>query len=313
MEEKNSPAQTLTWWVPFCAGGLCDRLLGLSSTYCLAEELNRHFLIKWDLTDVSSVLTINPEHNFYTYNVPAEGDLKMNLDYMSYFRQVEIEKTWAEKPHIYIWANLNIFFYFCQSRPWIEYKKKFLLACSTVFAKFLLPIPEVELEIPPNLQQAIGIHIRTHDNQFALENVENRKKQIPYIKDILLRCKKSIDENGEGQTVFIASDCELAIPLARIEFGPEYTILGTSGPIIHSGTETVDKTGLIRVVADLFSLARCKLLYLGWHTNFSRFAALLNAERKFYTYEHPEKKREIAVVSIEELMNYFSQTDRYDR
>lgn len=307
------PEKTLIWWVPECAGGICDRVLGLVSTYCIAEELGRRFLIKWDYTDISAVLKINPKHNYYTYNLPYVQDIQTNIGYMDYLRDTKIEETWKNKPHVLVWSNLNIFNYFCKSRPTIPYEERFLNACKIVFKKFLIPISEVEQNITHTLQNVIGIHIRTHDNQFEINNVQNRKKQIPYIQDVLKRCKAVIEKKKQGKTIFIASDCMLAVQLAKIEFGSSYTILSNNGPIVHSGTETVDREGMIRVIADLLSLSRCKLLYLGWHTNYSRFAALLNPEREFFTYEHPNNKKAVIHPDLVELMSYFSQTDRWDR
>ena len=298
--------KTLIWWTPWCAGGIGDRLLGMITAYCIAKRTGRDFLIKWDCSDLSSVIPMNQKYNYYAHQVPYTEIINSNVENMTYFETVDIEKAWPQ--HVLIWSNFNIFVHFCKKYniPRQEYVKEYLDAVSCIFTEIFHPIPEVYELIPKGIETSVGIHIRTHDNQF--ESEENKVKQIPYIRDILERCKKHMDSLGTaGGTVFIASDCSLTVSLAKEIFGDSYTILSTSGTILHCGTnKDFDKSGVIRVFADLLSLSRCSSLYLGWNTNFSRIGYLLNAYRRAYTFEYPEKPREIYECSLGTWLDYFS-------
>jgi hypothetical protein len=313
MFKQPSYKRTLIWWVPFCAGGLGDRIIGMISSYCIAKELNRDFLIKWDQNDLSDVIPINPKYDFYKHEVPFTKIIHNNEASKIFFETASIEHDWSGLPHVLIWSNLNLYQHYCKRHPHIPYQQRFLEAISEIFTNFLLPIPEVFANIPSGLENAIGIHIRTHDNQIDIKNTENRNAQVPYITDILQRCKQSIEEKKEGNVIFIASDCTLSPVLAQKIFGADYTIISCNGPIIHSGREQafINKEGMVRVVVDMLALAKCKELYLGWNTNFSRFGALLNPNRQFYTFEHPEHPKEIYDCSLLEWMNYHSIGGRW--
>lgn len=304
--------KTLIWWVPFCAGGLGDRLIGMISAYCIAKDIGRDFLIKWDQNDLSDVIPINPKYDYYKHPVQYTEVIINNVKSMEFFETDDIETSWAGIPHVLIWSNLNLYKHFCVRNPEIPYQQRFLEAISEIFTDFLIPISEVEANIPMGLENAVGIHIRTHDDQFDTKNTDNRKKQVPYIKDILTRCKASIDKQPL-RTIFVASDCMLSAIMANQIFGPEYTIVSSSGPIIHSGREQdlISKEGMIRVIVDLLALSRCHSLYLGWNTNFSRFGALLNPQRRFYTFEHPSRPTEIYDCGLEEWINYHSIEGRW--
>lgn len=300
--------KTLIWWTPFCAGGLGDRLLGMVATYCIAKVLNRKFLIKWDGTDMSSVFQINPEFNYYNYRCPFDCIMKNNIESMSYFENTDIGLEWEGKHNVLIWSNSNIFYYFCKNKPDIEYKKLFLEITQNIFRDILLPTDDVKNNLRHDLKDAIGIHIRTHDAQWDSEH--EREKQRPYITNIITKCKDHLLANNPTFTkIFIASDCGLSSDIAKEIFGPEYTIITNNGPLIHI-CKSLNHEGLVRVVTDLISLSECEILYLGWNTNFSRFGALLNPSRTFYTYEHPNSSENMYKCSDDELMNYFSHSWR---
>ena len=62
-------SKTLTWWAPFCAGGLGDRLIGLLTTYCISQEINRKFLVKWDHNKLDPMLSVHTDYDFYTQKI----------------------------------------------------------------------------------------------------------------------------------------------------------------------------------------------------------------------------------------------------
>jgi len=305
--------KTLIWWVPFCAGGLGDRLLGMISAYCISKDIGRDFLIKWDQNELSDVIPINPKYDYYKHRVPYTEIIKNNIESMNYFNTENIEESWASHPHVLIWSNLNLYQYYCNRHPEILYQERFLEAISEIFTEFWITNQEVLANIPIGIEDAIGIHVRTHDNQFETKNTVNRKKQIPYIKDILSPCRNHIQTNSTTKKIFIASACILTHVLARTIFGREYEIVTGNGTIIHSRKEQelINKERIIRVVVDLLSLSKCNSLYLGWNTNFSRFGALINPKRQFYTYEHPKHPNEIYDCGLTTWMNYHSQGGRW--
>jgi hypothetical protein len=298
--------RTLTWYTPFCSGGLCDRLLGMITSYCIAKELGRKFLIKWDQNDMSSIFTINPEHNYYTYNYSLNPVILNNRESMVYFENQIVEIVWKNFPNVLIWSNLNLFQYFCKSRPHINYEKTILESISTIFTRFFIPVDHVKKSLRTDLETVTGIHIRTQDNQ--LNNPELQYRQTPYITDILIRCKKHIEDNEGEKTIFLASDCVLVNDIAKNIFGTNYILLYNEGPKIHSGQEQkfLNDDGLKHVLIDLLSLRDCKKLYIGWNTNFSRMGVLLKPEKKFYTYEHPNQPKNTVSCTMLELLNYFS-------
>lgn len=297
-------SKTLIWWAPFCAGGIGDRLLGMISTYCIAKHLKRDFLIKWDHLDMSSAFTIDPRYDYYTYNYPYIEIICNNLESQEFFKKKENLDKLENVPHILIWSNQNLFQYLFTE--WDEkYKETLITAFSQTFIEFLHPIG---INLIPNLENMIGIHVRTKDTHFY--HPERKYDQIPYIKDILSRCKTHIETyNPKEKLIFIASDCDVTYFIARQIFGNEYTIVNNKGKIIHSMIDT-EKDGLKKVITDLLSLGKTKSLYLGWNTNFPKVGGLLNGKRQFYNYEYPSCPREIYNFSFIELANYFSQGGR---
>lgn len=295
---------TLTWHVGDCSGGLCDRLLGLVTSYLIAKHEGRRFLIKWDYNDMSDIFTISPSYNFYTQSIPYYRFIgHHNHGMMEYFEKTALKKDWMGTPHIVMWSNLNLFKHYCKQHPDIDYEKEMLDACKIIFSEFLILTDEVKDKINDTFD--LGLHIRTHDSQ--LESEEARKKQIPYIQNILDKCKVHLQNNFEkGIKIFVASDCVLVPDMVRETFGEDnYDLVFNTGPTIHSGRkqDKLNKEGLVRVILDLIYLSRCEKLYIGWNSNFSRFGVLL-APKPFWVYEYPGK--DICTVSMTELMGYFS-------
>jgi len=302
--------KTLIWDAPWLAGGIGDRLLGLVGLFCIAKRLKRDFLVRWSTKDLSSVIPISDKYNWYKNQVPYIEIPLNNLEAPIYFAEKDT-MSWPY-PHVMLWSNQNLYLPFCQryNIPREEYRKDMLDTFSSLFFEVFHPIPQIYSNIPPYLENAVGIHIRTHDDQFESEG--SKMKQVPYIGDILTRCKEHIDKEGVSKTVFLASDCPLSEVLARKIF-VGYTVLTTKGSILHCGSEQeLKKDGLVRVFSDLFSLSKCRVLYLGWNTNYSRVGYLLgNSDRKAYTFEHPDHKGQIYDCPLDTWLDYFSIGGRW--
>lgn len=292
------PQKTLIWWGTTCSGGLCDRLLGIVSTFCIAQCMGRHFLIKWDhAKPPQNIIDIDPKYDYYTYNMPFTEKIFNNYESQTFFNNRKHVDLWTED-HIIMWSNMNLFYNYCKERPEIKYLPRLQVAMRLLFTEILkvnIRISE-KFSQATGLERAVGIHIRTVDKQFDNEN--EKEKQTSYIEAVLERCKPYIISD----TVFIASDCDRAYSIAERVFDKK-VVLYNEGPIIHSNISQ-EENGMTKVLLDLFSLGACKNLFIGWHTNFSRIGALLNMNRDFYCYDKenfPEK------VSLLELSGYFSE------
>lgn len=282
--------KTLIWWGCWCGGGLCDRLLGLTTSYCIARELGRRFLIKWD---DARTLEVRENYDFYKNSVSYQEVILNNKESQEFFLTTNKVDSLSNVQNILIWSNQNLFYYFCENRPEIRYEEKLLSGFQTLFTEILYPKPCRSLPF----FEYIGIHIRTVDD------AKEKLKQVPYITRILKECKNHI-EKQDVKNIFISSDCSLAYELAERIFGQKYTVLWHPGEIVHSG-KSQDEKGLEKVFSDLFSLVNCKIFYFGWNSNFSKVACLLKPEKELYSYEHPSSQI-IKSCSVLEVGNYFS-------
>jgi len=300
----------LIHWMPFCSGGLCDRILGLIGTLCIAKTINCPFMIKWDHIPLNSAFTINSKHNYYSYNIPYEYLELNDHDARPYFETTDIRTVWNTK-NICIWSNQNLYYFFnkntnntCISED--VYLKNIHDSIYELFSTIFIFNNVIQDTIKSFPEINIGIHIRTHDNQIF--DKEKSNLQIPYITNILNKIKNHIkSEHNGGTNIFIASDCNLSFKLAQ-EILKEYSVIQYEGPIVHSGTneQAITKEGLDKVLIDLQLLGKCtSTLYIGWNTNFSRIGALINPKRDIYSYEHPSTN-DIYKCDLLELCNYSS-------
>lgn len=299
--------KTLTWHCGECSGGLCDRLLGMISCYLIANELGRKFYIKWDHNDMSDIFTIAEKYNFYNGGINHFKFINLMSDKLrEYFDNGTPEIDWNDTEHVIMWSNMNLFFNYCNNRPYIQYKEKILSAINNIFTEFLIPTETVAKYIENCGNFDAGIHIRTHDSQLNCE--KKRLEQIPYIRYTLEKCKIDIIKHNFINKIFIATDCILVPEIAKEIFGDKYELVFNNGPIVHSGRQQTElsKDGLIRVILDLFFLTKCDKLYIGWNSNFSRFGLLLRPNRPFLIYEHPKSLNTLSECDILELLNYFS-------
>jgi len=311
----------IVWWAPPCAGGLGDRILGIASTFCIAKMLGREFLVKWDNTDLSSAFSINPVYNFYTYNIPSEYIQTDSKSAQAYFKETNLKTEWEGK-NVMIWSNQNLFQYawekfisFSTHEPVYEfawekfvsvhesaYESELSLAVIKVFSN-IFKVQENILEKLDSLPEYdVGIHIRTKDNQ--IYNKENEEEQRYDIWTALVSVRDHLRDTGNvSPTVFLASDCLLSHKIAK-ELFPDISYI--EGPIVHSGTlepEKLNTEGVRKVMLDLLILCqKCKKLYLGIHTNFSRIAGMYNLNREIYYH----KGLLILGVDKRDFCNYFS-------
>jgi hypothetical protein len=290
--------KSLIWYAPSCSGGLCDRLLGMVTSYCIAKQLRRRFLIKIDNFDMPNLCPINPKYDYRLYNVPYTGYIENNIEQQKLYSDVQWIDKWSEVENVLIWSNQNLFRYFCKNRPEIDYRKYLLEGFSYLFTEllYLEPLSYVKTG------DCIGVHIRTKDKQ--MKSPELRSQEKPYITEVLQKCKRSLSERGvEFSKLFISSDCSLSYEIAE-ELFRDKEILYNRGEIVHSGDVT-ETEGLKKVFRDLLSLSMCGSVYMGWHSNFSKVSALINPEREFYVYEYPGVP-EVVRCDVLEIADYFS-------
>ena len=286
----STPEKSLIWWATNCSGGLCDRLLGLVSTYCIAKELGREFLIRWDDTDVSHIMPVQEKYNYYTYNLSFFNHLPNNHAAQDFYADKDQIKLWEDKAHVLTWSNQNLFYLFCQNRPEINYRDRLTEGFQKLQDFFHFPL--LNLQVKP-----VGIHIRTLDK--LIRDPSQAESQREVIEKIFQKLQPCIEAKEE---IFLSSDCELAYEIGKTYF-PNLSY--QPGRVIHTA-ESQDKEGWLKVLGHLFSLSLCDKLYIGWHTNFARVACLLNPKREFYCYEYGENQT-VKQCDFMELSSYFSK------
>ena len=287
----------LIHWFPFCSGGLCDRILGMSGNVCIAKLLNRKLLLRWDNADLKPNVLIPPEYNFYTYNPPFRHINMHNIESMDYFKNTDIIRDWGDD-NIMIWSNINLYNYILQNPHFVEVDKQhrvqnFSDAIREVLSKYL----QLNSKLFTSYKKYdVGIHIRTGDKQ--IYNKENEEFYRDYITDIFKKIKVEPD-----QTVFISSDCLLTFKIAS-DFFDKFDY--NEGEIVHTANEITDD-GVYKVLLDLLTLCNCtSTLYLGWNSNFSRIAALYDINRKFICYEYQNDPGVVKEISPDVLFEYHS-------
>jgi hypothetical protein len=269
------------------------------TSYCIARELRRKFLIKIDNFDMPIICPINEKYDFRRHQCDYKMYTPYNIEQQVFFETPESVDEWENVENVLIWSNQNLFYYFCKNRPEIKYRERLLEGFSLLFTE-LLHLEPIHVK---NLEDCVGIHIRTVDNHMT--NPDLKIEQNPYIRGVLVRCKEVIErKDPEVSRIFISSDCDLAYGIAQEVF-PDKEIVYNSGDIVHS-VSVRDGDGLKKVFRDLLSLAKCKKMYMGWNTNFSKVSALLNPEREFYVYEYLGRE-EVVRCDLLEIANYFSR------
>jgi hypothetical protein len=292
----------LIHWFPFCSGGLCDRILGLASSICIAKILNMDLLIKWDHCDLSSGFKINEKYNWYNNQVSYRFINLTNIESVMYFKNTDIVKEWGEY-NILLWSNLNLYNYLLENTHFLKYKTtNYVQNLSNSIKLVLNDIFIINKQVLSKLKlYDVGIHIRTGDKQ--IYNKDNEEFYRDYIINILNNIKNM--QNDTTGTLFISSDCLLTYKIAKDVFGDIYY---NEGCIIHTSEEDkINEEGLNKVLLDLLTLCNCKeKLYIGWNSNFSRIASLYNTDRIFICYEYENIPNTIKECSNETLFSYLS-------
>lgn len=315
MDNTTTNSRYLIFWLTFCSGGLCDRILGLSSAYCISKLLNMKLLIKWDHCDLTNGFTINDKYNWYKNNVNYRFVNLTNIDSIDYFKNINIVKEW-NNDNIMIWSNVNLFSYLLlnqnddiknilKNNKIIDNESAIIMfsnAIKTVFNDIFIINPEILDKFNNIPIYEIGIHIRTGDKQ--IYNKENETFYENYISNIFKKIKNHM-KISNLDNIFLSSDCLLSHKIALDYFD---NIHYNEGPIIH--TSEVDKIytdGIYKVLLDLLTLSRCsKRLYIGWDSNFSRIPALFNINRDIICYEY-ERADLVSSFDSYILFSYFSK------
>ena len=294
----------LIHWFPFCSGGLCDRILGLASSICIANILNMQILIKWDHCDLSSGFKINNDYNWYNNQVSHRFIHLTNIESITYFKNTDIIKEWGTD-NIMIWSNVNLYNYLLQNPHFLlENQTNYIENFRDSIKLILNEVFIINKSVVDNIKvYDIGIHIRTGDKQ--IYNKDNEEFYRDYITNIIKNVKQSINEN-ENKSIFISSDCLLTYRIAKDYFEDA---VYNEGCIIHTSEEDkINEEGLNKVLLDLLTLCNCKeKLYIGWNSNFSRISSLYNLDRKFICYEYENIPNIIKECAKETLFSYFSK------
>lgn len=278
----------LIWWAAECSGGLCDKLLGIIATICISKIYGKEVLVRWDDCE-KNLIEVNPKYDFNRKNYTFIHFNFNNIEGIKLFRDSIVDSIFNTNSNILIWTNHNLFGEYAKTRPGIPYfeiLRQSVLEMFNVLTFKVKPVLSVE--------NAIGIHIRTVDKQIGNEiEAENQRE---YITQLLHRIKAHLDLRIKSTyTVFLASDCAIAYGIGETVFE---NMVYNKGEIVHSVKEGNEK-----VLRDFLGLCQCRMLYLSWHSNFSRVPAMVNLNRKMYRLDKPE----IEEIDKLELVNYFSQ------
>ena len=292
-------------WV-YNGGGLCSQLFGIITTCCIAKDINRPFYIHWAGKDFMGCLKIcdNMLYNPSTARVKYRDIRKSDHEMMELFERKDVVMQIGSVPRFN--STQNLYQHFCYNRPHIDYKNNLMLAIGRLIPNIFSIEPRLINQVM-DVRKVPGIHIRTNVD---MSDDTDHKTKIPYIKDVLVRCKQHMDhKKTQARRVFIASDCSLTFTIAQRVFGNQYNILFNNGPIVDTKETTswIYKPGTDRVMLDLMCLAKCESLYIGWHSNFSRMAALLSPNRNFFCYEHPSCSPMMYSPPIDELLSYYKE------
>ena len=298
----------LIWRCSSLESGLCSRIFGIITTYCISKDLGIKFFIKWVEPDISSIFTISGKYLLSTHIPGAQHLTLSDRDMMLYFENEDIETKCRGKA-IIVPSGQNLYQHFCYNRPKCDYKNNLLRVLTIFFPKIFSMDLRTHVKLNRNLNEFVGIHVRTNAGDLATE-----RERSPYITDVLLRCKHYMDVMNHGKKVFISSDCDVTFVIAKRIFGDSYTLLYNRGRLFDTSSRQWCgdvKNGLERFLMDLLSLTKCKTLYLAWNSNFSRLGAILNPFRTFYTYEHPKHFPGMHKCPVDELMSYYKQSKKW--
>lgn len=307
----------LIHWFPECSGGLCDRLLGLASSFCIAHTLKRSVLVKMDHGDLSPSLVLTPAYNWYVNTISYRYIPLTNFDGIEYFKKTNLQTEWDKEENIMIWSNVNYFNYLLDNPHFIddnvskplaryEYIKLFSSMLEHIFTRVFTITPGL---ISSVVSYQFCVHIRTNDRQMI--DVQHSVKFERYIHDIFSSVKKFITDStchNISQTVFIASDCQLSYKISKEYFeSVEYF----TGEIVHTAeTKNLTQNGVDKVLRDLLTLSKCTgKLFIGWNSNFSRIPSLMNLERPVFVYEHSNDMNDLSIEKCtpDVLFSYFSK------
>lgn len=287
-------------WFPFCSGGLCDRILGLASSVCIARLTGRKLLIKWDHAELSNAFKIKPEYNWYENSVKYKYVNISNFQALDYFQKVNFQKEWGNQ-NIMMWSNVNTF-NSCITNQHIkhllpvDYIRAYSEAIQFIFNEIFVIEPEVLSKVN---HYDIGLHIRTGDDQIS--DKQCQEKYRGYIMNIFEKVK-----NIKEEKIFITTDCDLVYEIAR-DYLPKFHY--NKGEVIHTSNEdgVKNRDATQKVLVDFLTLCKCsKGLYLGWNSNFSRIASLYNIDRKFICYEYENDQNVVKDFGLDLLFEYFS-------
>ena len=179
-----------------------------------------------------------------------------------------------------------------------NYVQNFSRAIHKIINEIFMLNPIVIQQVETKPEYNVGIHIRTGDKQ--IYNKDNEEFYRDYITNIF----KSI--HPQTTSIFISSDCLLVFEIAKEYFD---NLDYNKGCVIHtSETDKINEEGLNKVLLDLLMLSqKCKSLYIGWNSNFSRIGALFNTNRRITCYEYDNIPGNIKEFSTDILFSYFSK------
>lgn len=304
--------KNLVFWIPFCGGGLCDRIMGICSTKVFAKIFNHNYLIFWDHNDLSSSIKIKQDLIYKKNHVMLEFMLTGTDNFIKMYLETKDIVNDFQKKNGLLWANYNVLNhikknpYFTQRYDTTFFNEMFMNEVRNVFSDVFVVDEKIINSIDKNYySNCLGIHIRTHDKNIYSDKLsEFTKKELEYK---FRECKKFIRNNSKKyKKIFVCGDTKFIPDIAKEIFqDTDIEVIYNEGNVIHTGydQEKINDLGLQKVIKDLLCLGYCQDLIISYNTNFSRIGSLLNPNRKFYCLD-----KEFEEISVTELCEYTSES-----
>ena len=302
-------------------GGYGDRLVGIISILSLSQIFNRHFLIKWDKEDISSIFTYS--NNYYNHTLNS----KIKTIIVNSGKQLENFNNKVNKKGILkifdsdiclFKTNMELVQSIQNSVSGINYFDLLFNNYRNIYKKHIIlndNILDLVYKVIGNRQKIIGIQVRTiyidtivngqHMPDLWLGNKSNRAfiTLKNYFIPKLLNIKKHIENNIKNYTIFITADNNYLIQFAKNIFND---VIFSDAEVMHIEWErhgsneksklrerekikNYDNSSINdfnKNFIDHYILSTiCSNLYISTESNFGRTSALINPTDNIYDIE----------------------------
>jgi len=303
------------------SGGLADRIRGLISSYCLSKYLDRRFLIMWQGPDISEIIKIGDEYNFYGNNGPPPNLRTMFFNFINNnalkFPE-DFKQVIGDTDIVFIKTNQNVnrkYYKNIINGTEEEYKTTIINAYRMIFTDFLIPtnvLLDYMNQIIPT-KPIIGIQLRIGNEHLFYENENFGVKAKPIIEKVLARVEKYIKDNqlfNNDYSYFVTSDCSTIDEITRNFFSNSREVLSYKGGTMDMGfCRDCDKGVYFKIFADMIMLSRCDMLFGTGNSGFSKIPVMISNNKSFICYMY----QFYTMGYIDAYGNFIKKYDEYKK